>query len=178
LVGAVIGAKIACPPDMLPAIQTGGKVALAHGAYIETTLFKSKAYQSLTRAEERIYFYFLLKREFGNYKGKPGKRGKIIKNNGRITFTYAEAVKYGFPRPTFRRAIDKLVDVGLIDITYQGQGGLVSDNGKIMGESSLYAVSERWEDYGKKDFIIKPRQKDNRKGRGWAVYHEKRKNRS
>ena len=99
-------------------------------------------------------------------------------NNGQITFTYAEAVKYGFPRPTFRRAIDKLVNVGLIDITYQGQGGLVSDNGEILGESSLYAISERWEDYGTKDFIEKPRKKDDRKGRGWAAYHEKQKNRT
>jgi len=158
-------------------VGTGGKVALGHGAYIEKQLFKSKAYQSLTRAEERIYFYFLLKRKFGKYKGKPGKRpNKIITNNGQITFTYAEAEKYGYPRATFRRAIDKLVSVGLIDIIYQGQGGLVSDNGEIIGESSLYAVSERWEHYGADHFEEQTRKKDTRKGRGWALYWE-RKNR-
>ena len=74
---------------------------MAHGAYIETELILSEAYKSLTKAEMRIYFHFLLKRKFGSQKqGKPGKRtGKIITNNGKITFSYAEAEKLGFPGP-------------------------------------------------------------------------------
>ena len=115
-------------------------------------------------------------RKFGSQKqGKPGKRtGKIILNNGQITFSYAEAEKLGYPRPTFRRAIDKFVDVGLVDITHQGQGGNVGKNGKITGECSLYAISERWMDYGTQRFEKRFRKKDTRKGRGWAVYHEKK----
>ena len=99
-------------------------------------------------------------------------------NNGHITFTYAEAEKLGYPRPTFRRAIDKLIEVGLIDLTYQGQGGYVSDNGEVLGESSLYGMSDRWQDYGTDNFVMKERKKDTRKGRGWAVLMEdpKRKN--
>jgi len=146
----------------------------AHGAYIETELFESEANKSLTKAEMRIYFYFLLKRKFGQYKGKPGKRsGKVITNNGQITFTYAEAEKLGFPRPTFRRAIDKFLKVGMLDITRQGQGGIVED-GKITGEATLYAISERWKNYGTEEFVKKKRQKDTREGRGWAVYHKKK----
>ena len=148
----------------------------AHGAYIETELFESEAYNLLTRAEMRIYFYFLLKRKFGQYKGKSGKRpAKVITNNGQITFTYAEAEKLGFPRPTFRRAIDKYIKVGLLDITRQGQGGIVED-GKITGEATLYSIAERWKNYGTKDFVKKKRQKDTRMGRGWAVYHKKKRN--
>lgn len=147
----------------------------AHGAYIETELFESKAHKALTRAEMRIYFHFLLKRKFGKWTGKPKKGlGKVITNNGQITFTYAEAEKLGFPRPTFRRAIDKFVEVGLIDITRQGQGGIVED-GKITGEATLYAISERWRSYGSKEFMNQKRKKDQRTGRGWAVYHSKKK---
>ena len=124
----------------------------------------------------RIYFHFLLKRKFGTLKqGKPGKRtDKIITNNGEITFSYSEAEKLGFPRPTFRRGIDKMVNVGLIDITHQGQGGIISESGKIGGEASLYAISERWIDFGTDRFEEKNRKKDTRKGRGWAVYHERK----
>jgi hypothetical protein len=150
-------------------------MAKAHGAYIETELFESEAYKSLTKAEMRIYFNFLLKRKFGKYKGKPGKRpSKVIVNNGHITFTYAEAERLGFPRPTFQRAIDKFIGVGLIDITYQGQGGMISGDGEISGESSLYAISVRWKDYGTNRFINKTRNKDTRKGRGWSAYHERK----
>jgi len=149
---------------------------VAHGAYIESALFLSQSYKELTKLEMRIYFHFLLKRRFGSKKqGKPGKRtGKIILNNGEITFSYAGAEKLGYPRVTFRRAVDKLVNVGLIDITKQGQGGHVGKGGKITGESSLYAISERWIDYGTDKFVKQTRQKDNRKGRGWAVYHERK----
>ena len=140
---------------------------------MESKLFDSKAYKSLTKAEMRIYFEFLLKRRFGKRKKKDRKQHIII-NNGEITFTYAEAERLGYPRPTFLRAIDKLIDVGLIDITYQGIGGMVSENGKIKGEPTLFAISERWKDYGTENFVKKKRKKDTRKGRGWAVYHERK----
>jgi hypothetical protein len=152
--------------------------SLGRGAYIERELIGSKAFQKLTKAEMNIYFVFLLKRKFGKRKGKAGTGpNKIITNNGEITFSYAEAEKYGFPRPTFRRAIDKLIEVGLIDLTHQGEGGCVGPDGKVRGECSLYAINERWEDYGTDDFKKQVRKKDKRKGRGWAVYHA-RKNKS
>ena len=149
-------------------------MARSHGVYMESKLFDSKAHKSLTRAEIRIYFEFLLKRRFGKCKRKDRKQEHMIINNGEITFTYAEAERLGYPRPTFLRAIDKLIDVGLIDITCQGIGGMVSGNGKIKGEPTLFAISERWRDYGTDSFVKKKRKKDTRKGRGWAVYHERK----
>ncbi len=150
-------------------------MARAHGAYIERELFDSEAYKSLTKAEMRIYFEFLLKRRFGQTRGGKKKRqGPIIVNNGEITFTYTEAEKLGYPRPTFLRALDKLIGVGLIDITCQGTGGIVLENGKIKGEATLFGIYERWKDYGTDNFVVKRREKDTRKGRGWAVYHERK----
>ena len=161
------------PPDMLPAIFPGEFMGRAHGVYLESKLFDSKAYKSLTKAQMRIFYEFMLKRRFGQRPKKGRKQQEhIIVNNGHITFTYAEAEKLGYPRPTFHRAVDKLIEVGLIDLTYQGQGGYVSETGEVLGESSLYGISERWKDYGTINFVVKKRAKDTRKGRGWAAYHE------
>jgi len=146
-------------------------MARSHGAYIESELFDSKAYKLLTKAQMRIHFEFMLKRRFGKIGSK---KKTILLNNGDITFTYAEAERLGYSRPTFQRALDKLIEVGLIDITYQGIGGLVSDNGKIKGEPTLFAISDRWQDYGTDNFVKKERKKDTRKGRGWTVYHERK----
>jgi hypothetical protein len=84
-----------------------------------------------------------------------GKGFQII-NNGEIIFTYDEAInKFGIPRSIFSRTIDQLVNLGFIDISHHG-GGLLKD-------CSKYAISERWRDYGKEEFINKPRKKDTRK---------------
>ncbi len=82
----------------------------AHGVYFESKIFDSKAYKSLTKAQMRIFYEFMLKRKFGKrLKGNRGrKQGKNVPmlNDGKITFTYAEAERLGYPRPTFHRAID------------------------------------------------------------------------
>jgi len=149
------------------------------GVYYPTKLLDSKAYNSLTLKQIKIFTEFLLKRQFQT-KGKKHKKSysgsftDLITNNGKITFSYKEAEKYGFTRPTFRAAIDKLVEVGLIDIIKQGFGGIPKD-GKITGECSLYAISERWINYGTPEFIEAKRNKDKRQGRGWSAYHAKKK---
>jgi len=63
------------------------------------------------------------------------------------------------------RALDELVEKGFIDITHSGSGG-------IKGDKSLYAISDRWKDYGKSNFKPMKRQKDSRKGRGFALLWE------
>jgi len=72
---------------------------------------------------------------------------------------------------TFMKCIDRLIEVGLIDITHSGAGGR-------KGDVSLYALIERWRKYGTSDFIVKKRPKDNRSGRGFAHHPEHRFNRS
>ena len=163
---------------MLPTIFPGKQMGRTHGVYLKSELFDSKAYKSLTKAQMRIFYEFMLKRKFGKrLKGKRGrKQGKNVPilNNGKNTFTYAEAERLGYPRNTFNRAIDKLIEVGLVDLTYQGQGGFLSETGEVLGESSLYGISERWKDYGTNSFVVQKRKKDTRKGRGWIAYHKKK----
>ncbi len=75
----------------------------------------------------------------------------------------------GMAAKTFRDAIDKLVDLGFIDIFHQGSGG-------VKGDKSLYALSERWRKHGTEEFIEKTRTKDRRKGIGFEKMWEARRN--
>lgn len=139
--------------------------------YIERELLKSPLYWSLPKSAQRVFITFLLKRRMG--KVSTGSRGKQwdTLNNGELIFTYSEAKKeMGMPAKTFRDAIDKLVDHGFIDIFHQGSGG-------VKGDVSLYAISERWRNYGTDKFVKKTRTKDGKKGTGFMkMWEAKKKN--
>ncbi len=138
------------------------------GLYIEAQLIKSKAFEKLNAIAIKVYLMFLMRRQMEKVKRKRGKTGGwIIKNNGKIVFTYNEAEKKGITRPRFSRALDSLVEYGFIDITHSGCGS-------VKGDTSKYAISERWKKYGTDSFIEKEREKDSRQGRGWTAYHTKK----
>lgn len=84
----------------------------------------------------------LLKARFTQSPARRG--GWIIANNGELTLTYSEALRRGFTRPRFRRAIIELVEKGLIDITRLGVPKEKLPN--------FYALSDRWREYGKPEF--------------------------
>lgn len=142
--------------------------------YITKELLESEAYRSLSRYAMLIYQDFLAKREM-----VPTKRNRKtvwqINNNGEIIYPYAEAEENGFSRRQFRDGIDELQEKGLLDITHLGKGGRKPANGT--GDVTTYWIDDRWQDYGTKDFRPprNPRPKDNRKDRGWALYHSKKK---
>lgn len=74
------------------------------------------------------------------------------RNNGHIEFTYQEAYqRFGIPKYSFTRAIDQLVNHGLIDI--------VSSKAGRRKNKSMYVISERWKQYGTPGFIEKSRHK-------------------
>jgi DNA-binding PadR family transcriptional regulator len=139
--------------------------------WMERALIKSPAFRSLSLAAMLVYSDFLGKARFTKLKQKGRKDEYIIINNGEITYTYSEAGKNGISRPRFQRALDELVEKGFIDITHQGSGG-------IKGDKSKYAISERWRNYGKENFVKETRPKDTRKGRGFDAHWEKKKMRN
>ena len=128
----------------------------SNGMFIPRRMHRNPAFRKLNASSIFVLFEFLYRRKVKQVPTKVG-RGKewIISNNGEIFFTYDEAKNnFGIPRSTFRRAIDQLVDLGFIDITHHGGG--------MMKDASKYAISERWKEYGKKEFLKKPRPKDTR----------------
>ena len=143
----------------------------AGGTFIGRDLITSKAFSSLSGGTNNVYMHFLMKRKMGKH-GRTGKEKWVQTNNGELVFTYATAQKVlGMPPSTFMNCIDKLLEVGLIDITHSGSGGK-------KGDVTLYAISERWRKLGTSEFIVKNRPKDNRSGRGFLHHPEHRKDRS
>ena len=131
-------------------------MASSNGMFIHRRMHRNPAFRKLNPSSIFVLFEFLYRRKVTQVPTKVG-RGKewIISNNGEIFFTYDEAENnFGIPRSTFRRAIDQLVDLGFIDITHHGGG--------MMKDASKYAISERWKEYGKKEFLKKLRPKDTR----------------
>ena len=131
-------------------------MASNNGMFIPRRMHRNPAFRKLNASSIFVLFEFLYRRKVTQVPTKVGK-GKqwIISNNGEILFTYDEAENnFGIPRSTFRRAIDQLVDLGFIDITHHGGG--------MMKDASKYAISERWKEYGKKEFLKKTRPIDTR----------------
>ena len=143
--------------------------------YITKALLRSPAYRSLSRVAMLVYQDFLAKRVMKKIS-KNKMKVWITENNGMIVYPYTEAERNGFSRDQFRNAIDELQLKGLIDITHLGKGGRKPSDGT--GDSTKYFIDNRWCDFDEEKKRSKrpprnPRKKDNRKGRGWALYHEK-----
>lgn len=121
--------------------RTASKVVV-----FETRLLKSKAYRSLKTPTAYVVFgIFMTKRQLVN-TGRKGKERWEIINNGEIEFTYKEAEKiYGILAWAFSKAIDELLDKGLIDIAATGMG--------VHKVKNLYAISDRWKFYGTPEYV-------------------------
>jgi len=105
---------------------------------------ESTAYRTLSANAAKLLPYF--KRIC--VKATRGKPNEITL----FGFTYTEALKYGFARRTFSRAVQELQKHGFIDVAEVG--GL-----RGAGHScSQYKLSKRWVTFG---------------GIGWAIHAEK-----
>jgi hypothetical protein len=106
-----------------------------------------------------VFWIFLGKRQMARVRVGKKTKWQCV-NNGQIVFTYKEAEeKYTIKKGAFQRALDNLIEVGCIDIAQPG----LSFGSK--GIPTLYAISERWGDYGTAFFIEKKREKDKRQVR-------------
>jgi len=138
---------------------------------IDRDLTDAKAFKALSASSIHVYLRFLKKRKM-SMQGRSGKEQWVQTNNGELVFTYSEAQKeLGLPKSTFMNCLDRLIEVGLIDIAHSGSGGK-------KGDVSLYSISQRWRKYGTPAFVEKRRPRDKRAGRGFAHHPEHRKDRS
>jgi DNA-binding PadR family transcriptional regulator len=123
--------------------------------FVSRALITSKAFLSLKTASAcKVLMIFLSKCQVEKLQTRPGCRDKewVITNNGEIQFTYIEAEeKYGLSSGKFTRAIDELLEKGLIEITKSGFG--------LQRDVTLYAISNRWEKYGTDEFVSMERPK-------------------
>ena len=107
----------------------------------------------LSKTGQNVFLIFLTKRQVAKV-GRKGKEKWVIVNNGEIVFPYCEAKKkYGIPASTFSRAIDQLIEFGLIDINHL-RGGMAKD-------MTTYYISDRWRDYETPGFKKQFRPKEH-----------------
>ena len=126
--------------------------------YVKRSLIKSEAFKALSGKSHFVLLHFLGKRQMKKLKRLDSRGAKWrIANNGQIVFTYKEAAALGISQHAFTRALDQLVEVGLLDITESGSG--------LRREVSLYALSDRWRAYGTPRFEERRRLK----GRQWVT---------
>jgi hypothetical protein len=123
--------------------------------FVSRSLITSKAFLSLkTAAACQVTLIFLNKCKWEKVQGKTAKRKApyFLANQGKIQFSYKEAKqKYGMSSGKFTRAIDEVVENGLIDIAKSGLG--------LHKDVTLYAISDRWLKFGTDEFVIQKRPK-------------------
>lgn len=132
----------------------GNKRKSLPGIYLDPDIINGKAFRSLQLMPSyRVLVRFYQKRVFTTTKiGK--KKKKVLVNNGRIVFTYSEAIDLNISKQQFLRARDELVEKGFIDIVHAGGG--------MEGDCSRYKISERYLKFGQPDFEYAERKKDTR----------------
>ena len=126
------------------------------GIWYGKKLLTSISYQQLSASAIRVLNQFYLKRQL--FDSKTAESLKIdrdsalmVRNNKEIIFTYSEAkIKCGIKsNGAFTKAIDKLIEVGFIEMAKQGGNHL----------SSKFSISDRWGKYGTPEFKVKKRLK-------------------
>ncbi|MEN6486352.1 MAG: hypothetical protein ABFD98_15865 [Syntrophobacteraceae bacterium] len=122
---------------------------------IERDLLTSKAWLTLPPGiAPQIYLLFRAKMRMEKINRKGGKW--VCVNNGELVFPYRAAEKLGITGPRFQRAIDSLVEHGLLDIAEPGNA--------TARECTKYAVSERWREFGRPNFEHRERSKERKGG--------------
>ena len=127
-------------------MQSPNRSRGGNGTYLERDLINSPAFRCLTKTAMIVYLDFCLRKQIH----KKSKHGKVeILNNGELVYTYAEAERVGISKPAFQRAIDQLIERGLIYLASTGAG--------LYRSANLYGISEQWKNWGTASFRAKPR---------------------
>jgi hypothetical protein len=121
---------------------------------LEREMFPSKAYRTLSKTSILVLGDFMLKRQMVEVKHKNRVSTWQIKNNGKIIYTYREAKKLGISESSFQRAIDQLIAHGFLSVAQTGAG--------VERAATLYALDDRWKDYGTAKFKERERPKKAR----------------
>ena len=109
-------------------------------------LLHSRAYRELNYGPAlKVLNWFHEKVRYEVDKRRRGKARYKILNGGEMSFTYSEAQMRGLTHKQFSRGLKELVAFGFLDIVKLGSG--------LQGDYSLFALSQRWREYGKDGFL-------------------------
>jgi hypothetical protein len=131
-----------------------GKYKIKNKIIFEPDMFYSEAFNVLSRSGIVTLMRCLQKRKW-DYKKVHRKKERVYLNEEFI-FPYAEACFLGIGTTQYWKNMNKLIEVGFIDITYQG--GWYQKH-KQEKDYSRYKLSERWRKYGTAEFENFEKQK-------------------
>jgi len=127
---------------------------ISENVVLERKLISSRAFRRLSKTAMIVLLDFMGKRQMEEVKHPRRKSSWQIKNNGEIQYTYKEAEGRGIPSSSFQRAIDQLIEHGFLSVSQTGAG--------VFRAATLYALDERWKDFGSDDFKSRKRTKKSR----------------
>lgn len=108
-------------------------------------LLHSKAYQGLKYGPAiKVLNWFYEKIRFEVNKKKRGKDRYQILNDGKIDFTYREAIFRGLTAQKFSKALRELHEIGFIDVKKPGSA--------LKGDWTAFKLSDRWREFGTPNF--------------------------
>lgn len=117
-------------------------------------MYYSEAFNSLSRSAIITLMRCLQKRKW-TFERVRGKK-RMIYSDEEFIFPYAEAASLGIKTTQHWKNINKLIEIGFLDLAYQGGWYQKHEREK---DYSRYKLSDRWRDYGKPEFKKVEKQK-------------------
>jgi hypothetical protein len=154
-------------------MKTDKKHHIRRNVLIEHDLFYSRAFNELSKSGIITLLRCLQKRTWEKTKVH-GKKQNVYTNDGFI-FPYAEAAFLGIKSTQHWKNIRQLIEIGFLDLVYQGGWYQKHDKEK---DYSVYQLSERWRKYDTPEFVKIEKPKNpyhQQKGQKLKVTSQKRK---
>lgn len=154
-------------------METDKKHQIRRNILIEHELFYSRAFNELSKSGIITLLRCLQKRTWDKTKIH-GKKQVVYSNDGFI-FPYAEASFLGIKSTQHWKNIRQLIELGFLDLVYQGGWYQKHDKEK---DYSVFQLSERWRKYDAPEFVKIEKPKNpyhQQKGRKLKVLSQKRK---
>ncbi|OPY88822.1 MAG: hypothetical protein A4E71_00218 [Smithella sp. PtaU1.Bin162] len=129
-------------------MREDNKYKIRNKILIESDLFYSPAFNKLSKSGIITLLRCLQKRKWETTKLR-GKKQTVYAKEGFI-FPYAEAAFLGVKTTQHWKNIRQLIEIGFLDLVYQGGWYQKHDREK---DYSVYQLSERWRKYNTPEFI-------------------------
>jgi hypothetical protein len=123
------------------------KLKINNEIRIKADIYYSEAFNSLSRSGMVTLMRCLQKRKW-KFEGKRNK--KMVYLDEGFIFPYAEAAFLGIGTTQYWKNINKLIEVGFLDIIHQGGWYQKHERER---DYSVYKLSERWRNYGTNEFV-------------------------
>lgn len=159
--------------DKVRNMEIPQKQKIKRHIWIESDMFYSAAFKSISRSASAIITLMrcLQKRKWEQTKSHSKKKTIYYTDDGFI-FPYAEAALLGIGTTQHWKNMNKLIDVGFLDLVHQGGWYQKHDRDK---DYSVYKYSERWRKYGTAEFVPRGKKESLRKSSYIRVHLERQK---